>query len=302
MSTTAPSAISTARRIDTIVKAPDPHWVGDGFLVHGYYSQDPSLVRKLSPFLLLDYHAPYDYKPTTNLRRGVGPHPHRGFETVTIALEGSVAHHDSTGAGGIIGPGDVQWMTAAAGILHEEYHEADFARAGGRMHMMQIWVNLPAASKMVAPGYQLLEAKAIGVATLPNDGGTVRVIAGTYDGVAGAAQTHTSLDMLDVTLNEGGRLQLDVDQRRNAAVLVLSGKITIDGEKAASAKDFVVFSHQGRDIVIESVAPDTRLMVLTGDPIDDPVVQYGPFVMNTEDEIRTAITDFNAGRFGHLAE
>lgn len=289
MSTTTPSAISTARRIDTILKAPDPHWVGDGFLVHGYYSQDPSLVRKLSPFLLLDYHAPYHYEPTTNLRRGVGPHPHRGFETVTVALEGSVAHHDSTGAGGTIGPGDVQWMTAAAGILHKEYHEAEFARAGGRMHMMQIWVNLPAASKMVAPGYQLLEAKAIGVATLPNDGGTVRVIAGTYDGVVGAAQTHTPLDMLDVELNEGGRLQLDIDQQRNAAVLVLS-------------KDFVVFSHHGQDIVIESAAPDTRVMVLTGDPIEEPVVQYGPFVMNTDDEIRTAITDFTAGRFGHLVD
>src|SRR5450631_3591647 len=205
----------TPRAIDAIYSAPPIHWVGDGFRVMGYFGLDQELVHKLSPFVLLDYHAPYVYEPTSNLRRGVGPHPHRGFETVTIAFEGSVAHHDSTGAGGIIGPGDVQWMTAGAGILHKEYHEERFARGGGRLHLMQIWVNLPAADKLAQPGYQLLERADIGAVALPNNGGSVRVIAGAYAGVKGAARTFTSIDMLDVRLSAKGRLDLDLPPQHN---------------------------------------------------------------------------------------
>ena len=270
--------------------------------MHGYFSQDPTLVRKLSPFLLVDYHAPLDYPPTENLRRGVGPHPHRGFETVSLAFEGSVAHHDSTGAGGVIAPGDVQWMTAAGGILHKEYHEAAFARAGGRMHMMQIWVNLPAAKKMIAPGYQLLESTAIGVATLQDDGGIVRVIAGSFAGVTGAARTHSPIDMLDAYLNDRGCMRLDVDAGHNVAVLVMNGTIVINGDRSAALRDFVIFAHEGRDITIEATSPDTHIIVLAGAPIDEPVAQYGPFVMNTQEEIRQAIVDFNTGRFGDLPE
>jgi redox-sensitive bicupin YhaK (pirin superfamily) len=292
----------SARRIAAILEAPPAHWVGDGFLVHGYFSLDPQLARALSPFLLLDYHAPHVYPPTTNMRRGVGPHPHRGFETVTIAFEGSVAHHDSTGAGGTIGPGDVQWMTAAGGILHKEYHEAAFARAGGRMHMMQIWVNLPAADKTTPPGYQLLASSTIANVPLANDGGIVRVVAGEYDGVAGAAQTFSSIDMLDARLNAGGRMELDGEPSRNAAVLVMNGSARINGVAVAKARDFVVFANDGRTIAIEATAPGTHLMVLTGAPIDEPISQYGPFVMNTHAEIREAIADFNAGRFGRLAD
>jgi len=290
------------RHIDAIYKAPPAHWVGDGFHVHGYFSQDPELVEKLSPFLLLDYHAPLMYPPTTNLRRGVGPHPHRGFETVTVALEGSVAHRDSTGAGGVIGPGDVQWMTAGAGILHKEYHEATFARAGGRMHMAQIWVNIPAVSKMAPPGYQLLESTVIPNVALPDDGGIVRVIAGSYAGVGGAARTFTPIDMLDVRMNTNGRMRLDIPAQRNLAVLVMNGEISINDSDTAQTRDFVLFAHDGSAVSIQSRSADTHVMVLSGEPIAEPVAQYGPFVMNTRDEIRQAITDFNAGLFGELAD
>ena len=298
------SSTSTAqiREIDTIVKAPPAHWVGDGFFVHGYFNSDPQLVEKLSPFLLLDYGAPRDFPATTNMRRGVGPHPHRGFETVTVAFEGSVAHHDRTGGGGVIGPGDVQWMTAGAGILHKEYREAEFARAGGRLHMAQIWVNIPAKDKMAEPGYQLLESTAIRSVTLPNDGGIVRVIAGKYADVAGAARTFTPIDMLDVHMNSNGRLELDIPAVRNLSVLVMQGEISINGQHTANVRDFVIFGHNASELTIESRSPDAHILILSGEPIAEPVAQYGPFVMNTRDEIRQAITDFNAGRFGELAD
>jgi redox-sensitive bicupin YhaK (pirin superfamily) len=295
------AAARTARAIDTIYAPPPIHWVGDGFRVMGYFAPDPQLVRKLSPFVLLDYHAPFVYEPTTNLRRGVGPHPHRGFETVTVAFEGSVAHHDSTGAGGVIGPGDVQWMTAGAGILHREYHEERFARAGGRLHLMQIWVNLPAADKLAAPGYQHLERSNIGVVTLPNGGGTLRVIAGEHAGVKGAARTFTPIDMFDARLNAGGRLDLGFQPQHNTAILVMNGNVVVNGERAAT-HDFVVFGHQGEQIAIEALTAGVHLMVLSGEPIDEPVAQYGPFVMNTERELRQAVSDFNRGLFGELAD
>jgi redox-sensitive bicupin YhaK (pirin superfamily) len=296
------SAASGARAIDAIYAPPPIHWVGDGFRVMGYFAQDAELVRTLSPFVLIDYHAPFVYPPTTNMRRGVGPHPHRGFETVTVAFDGSVAHHDSAGAGGIIGPGDVQWMTAGAGILHKEYHEQRFARAGGRLHLMQIWVNLPAAVKMATPGYQLLERDAIAVVALPDNGGSVRVIAGRYAGVAGAARTFTPIDLLEVRLRAKGRVKLDLPPQHNTAVLVMNGSVAINGERTVHANDFVLFGHEGKKIALESAADDTHLMVLSGEPIDEPVAQYGPFVMNTEAELRTAVSDYHRGLFGALAD
>jgi redox-sensitive bicupin YhaK (pirin superfamily) len=296
------SARSRARAIEAIYAPPPIHWVGDGFRVMGYFAQDAELVRKLSPFVLIDYHAPFDYPPSANMRRGVGPHPHRGFETVTVAFDGSVAHHDSTGAGGIIGPGDVQWMTAGAGILHKEYHEQRFARAGGRLHLMQIWVNLPAALKMTQPGYQHLERGAIAVVALPDDGGSVRVIAGRYAGVAGAARTFTPIDMLEVRLRAKGCFDLDLPAHHNTAILVMDGDVTINGERTAHANDLVLFGHAGNKIAIESAAGDAHLLVLSGEPIDEPVAQYGPFVMNTEAELRTAVSDYNCGLFGRLAD
>jgi len=295
-------AVGRVRAIDTIYPPPPVHWVGDGFRVMGYFAQDPQLVRKLSPFVLIDYHAPFLYPPTTNARRGVGPHPHRGFETVTVAFDGSVAHHDSTGAGGIIGPGDVQWMTAGAGILHKEYHEQGFARAGGRLHLMQIWLNLPAALKMTAPAYQPLERDAIAVVALPDNAGSVRVIAGRYAGVAGAARTFTPIDMLEVRLRAKGCLELDLPLHHNTAVLVMNGSVAINTERTAHANDFVLFGHAGKTIAIQSATDDAHLMVLSGEPIDEPVAQYGPFVMNTEAELRTAVSDYNRGLFGTLAD
>lgn len=286
------------RGIDLVIPAPRPHWVGQGFLVHGYISRDPELARKLSPFLLLDYQAPFIYPPTQH-RRGVGAHPHRGFETVTLAFEGSIAHHDSTSAGGVIGPGDVQWMTAGSGILHREYHELEFARAGGRLHMAQVWVNLPAAHKMCEPRYQLLSARSIERAILADDAGTVRVIAGEFAGVRGPARTVTPVGMLEVRLRMSARFTLEVDARHDLAVLVMDGAAATCGRVVARG-DFVVFDHRGTAIAIEAQAPSTHLLVLSGEPIDEPLLQDGPFAMNTEREIRRAYADYRAGHFGTL--
>ncbi len=300
---TAPNdstASKAPRRIDRVVAAPRPHWVGDGFFVSGFFNAIPDAQRKLSPFLLLDYGAPREFPPTANARQGVGPHPHRGFETVTIAFQGSVAHHDSTGKGGVIRPGDVQWMTAASGILHREYHEEDWARKGGTMQMAQIWVNLPRAHKMDSPGYQAITADRIGVVTLPNGAGTVRVIAGEYLGVRGPAKTFTPVTMLDIRLAAGGRADFDVPPRHNAGLLVMRGEISVNGE-AASENEFVVFANAGERIAVEAKS-DAQLLLLAGEPIDEPVVSYGPFVMNTEGEIRQAMLDFQSGKFGKLED
>jgi redox-sensitive bicupin YhaK (pirin superfamily) len=302
---TAPNASldSTGpRRIDRVVKAPRPHWVGDGFHVSGFFNAILDAQRKLSPFLLLDYGAPREFPPTANTRQGVGPHPHRGFETVTIAFQGSVAHHDSTGKGGVIHQGDVQWMTAASGILHREYHEESWARKGGTMQMAQIWVNLPKAHKMDPPGYQAITADRIGVATLPGGAGTVRVIAGEYLGVRGPAKTFTPVTMLDIRLAKGGRADFEVPMRHNAALLVMSGSIAVNGENA-SENEFVVFANAGERIAVEAKSEDeAHLLLLAGEPIDEPVVSYGPFVMNTEGEIRQAMLDFQSGKFGELED
>ncbi len=291
----------TAKRaIHGIYPAPAPHWVGDGFRVRGYFSAIPNAERRLSPFLLLDYGAPYDYPPTEDMRRGVGPHPHRGFETVTIAFQGSVAHHDSTGQGGVIGPGDVQWMTAASGILHREYHEASYARRGGPMQMAQIWVNLPRAHKMDPPGYQALTADRMGLAKLPDGKGVVRVIAGEHDGVRGPAKTFTPVRLFDVSLAKGGRADFSFPERENTALLVMKGEVLVNGREAKT-DDFVLFENEGELVSIEAVS-EAQLLLLNGEPIDEPVVSYGPFVMNTRQEIAQAIEDFDGGKFGHLED
>ncbi len=286
------------RVVSGIYRAPGLHWVGDGFRVAGYFSTVPGAVRRLSPFLLLDYHPAYDYPPTDQ-PRGVGVHPHRGFETVTIAFQGSVAHHDSAGHGGVIGPGDVQWMTAASGILHKEYHEQKYARAGGPFQMAQLWVNLPKAHKMDPPRYQGISAESVGVAELPAGAGEVRVIAGEYRGVRGPAKTHTPIELFDVRLNSGGTVELDLPAHHNVAILVMSGNVNLNGTSKATEHDFVVFGNQGEAIAVEARSA-AQLLVLSGEPIDEPVVQYGPFVMNTEREILEAFQDFNSGKFGHL--
>lgn len=291
---------SQARQIEGIYGAPGFHWVGDGFRVAGYFSAIPDAVRKLDPFLLLDYHPAYEYAPAVR-PRGVGVHPHRGFETVTLAFQGSVAHHDSTGAGGVIGPGDVQWMTAASGILHKEYHEAAWAKHGGPFQMAQLWVNLPKAHKMDAPHYQALAAGRMGRVALPENAGEVRIIAGEFQGVKGPAKTYTPMSVLDVRLHAKGKVELSFPAHQNAGLLVMQGDVTINGAAQAALHDFVVFENEGDRIVLEA-GTEARLLVLAGEPIGEPVVQYGPFVMNTRREIQAALDDFNSGKFGHLED
>lgn len=287
------------REIEGIYKAPAPHWVGDGFRVAGYFSNIPGAVQKLDPFLMLDYHPEHHYTPSQK-PRGVGVHPHRGFETVTIAWQGSVAHHDSTGGGGVIGPGDVQWMTAASGILHKEYHEESYSLRGGPFQMAQLWINLPRAHKMAAPRYQALGSEQMGLVTLPDGAGTVRMLAGAYRGVAGPAKTFTKLHISDVRLNAAGAIDFDFPSRDNAGLLVMKGDVVINGS-SATLHDFVVFANRGEQIHVEAVT-ETQLLVLSGEPIGEPIVQYGPFVMNTKQEIAQAVSDFNRGAFGTLED
>jgi redox-sensitive bicupin YhaK (pirin superfamily) len=299
---TASETAPEQRAIFGIFEAPPLHWVGDGFRVHGYFQAIPEAVRRLSPFLMLDYHPPYAYPPSPK-PRGVGVHPHRGFETVTIAFRGSVAHHDSAGGGGVIGPGDVQWMTAASGVLHKEYHEQKFSREGGTFHMAQLWVNLPRKHKLDPPRYQALVADRMGAVSLPDGAGTLRVIAGEYRGVGGPAETHTRVDLYEVRLEAGGKVELDFPPRHNFALLVMSGEVMLHARTEATAgeNDFVVFDNVGERVVVEATHA-AHLLVLGGEPIDEPVVQYGPFVMNSEREIMQAFADFSSGKFGELED
>lgn len=290
--------MATKRKVAGIYQPPPHHMVGDGFRVHGYFNVIPDAHEKLSPFLLLDYGPEYNFPATTNTRRGVGPHPHRGFETVTIAFAGSVAHHDSAGHGGTIGPGDVQWMTAGGGILHREYHAPEYAKKGGPFQMAQIWVNLPAKHKLAKPGYQGITADQIGVAKLP--GGEVRVIAGEYAGAKGPAKTFTPINMYDVRLNKHGRAEFSFPAQENAAILIMKGSVSVNGKKAVM-HDFVLFENEGAEIALEA-GEDAQFLVLNGEPINEPVAAYGPFVMNTSREIQQAFDDYRSGKFGHLED
>lgn len=291
--------MTVERKINGVYRGAPFHWVGDGFRVSNYFQSGNNFGRKISPFLLLDYHAPFNYPATDNLRRGVGPHPHRGFETVTLAFEGSVAHHDSAGNGGIIGPGDVQWMTAGSGILHREYHEPDFARQGGTLHAIQLWVNLPRTHKMDAPRYQGMAAAQMGRVELPQGGGEIRVIAGEYQGAKGPASTCTPINMLDIYMQPNGHAEFSFPAHENTMLLVMSGAVTVNSNSQATAADFVLFDNEGENITV-SAQSAAHLLLLNGEPINEPVVQYGPFVMTTEQEIRKAIDDFNSGKFGVL--
>lgn len=281
-----------------VASAPGRHWVGNGFPVHGMFGYSGPGVAQRSPFLLLDYAAPTRFAPTTE-RRGVGQHPHRGFETVTIVYEGEVEHRDSTGNGGIIGKGDVQWMTAAAGILHEEFHSPAYAARGGPFEMVQLWVNLPAKHKLAPPGYQgILDAQIPAVA-LPFEAGTLRVIAGGYDGHRGPARTFSPMNVWDVRLAAGKSIELPQPEGWTTLVVVLDGAVQLNGEVVLRAAQVATLSTVGTGIAIEANA-DAKLLLLAGEPIDEPVVGYGPFVMNTQQEIIQAIADFNGGRFGRM--
>lgn len=276
------------------------HWVGDGFPVRTLFSNS-SLGQHISPFLMLDYAGPAQFAPVTTgqHQRGVGSHPHRGFETVTIVYQGEVEHRDSTGAGGTIGPGDVQWMTAGAGILHDEFHSEAFSRSGGTLEMVQLWVNLPACDKMTAPGYQGIVNSDIPVVDLPDGAGCLRVIAGTYAGQNGPAQTHTAMDVWDMRLNQGKATTLNLQAGRTAMLVVLQGTVKLNGQQVAGPAQMVLLDKAGEDVLIQPEA-DAHVLLLSGEPIDEPVVAHGPFVMNTAAEIDQAFADFRKGSFGKI--
>jgi redox-sensitive bicupin YhaK (pirin superfamily) len=286
------------RKIVEIHRAGPPHWVGDGFPVRSVFTYD-GLGEALSPFLLLDHAGPAQFSPTDRAR-GVGEHPHRGFETVTIVYEGEVEHRDSAGNGGRIGPGDVQWMTAASGILHEESQSRDFARTGGTFEVAQLWVNLPARSKMAPPGYQTLLNQDIPAVTLPDDAGVLRVIAGEFHGRKGPARTFTPLNVWDLRLPAGAHVSLPVPDGHGLALVVLQGKVRINDTETADADEVVVFEHGHGGITIDANS-SAKILLLSGEPLNEPIAGHGPFVMNTYEEIQQAFADYHQGRLGKPA-
>jgi len=287
------------RKVTGVYPAPtDMHWVGDGFPVHRLFSHQDHGERS-SPFILLDYAGPATFPPAEQ-RRGVGAHPHRGFETVTIVYEGEVAHRDSTGAGGMIGPGDVQWMTAGSGVVHEEFHSDAFTRRGGVLEIMQLWVNLPARLKMSPPRYQTLTNAAIPRVDLGDNAGFVRIIAGDYAGVRGPAQTATPMNIWDVGIEDGQTAAFSLPEGHNLIVVVVRGPVVVNGEGHARAGETIVFEREGGGVTFSAQGPG-RLLLLSGAPINEPVAQEGPFVMNTKEELRQAVADYRSGRFGTIA-
>lgn len=292
------AAAATEKKLVEIHRYGSQHWVGDGFPVRNLIPGG-TVGEQLSPFLLLDYAGPEYFQPTET-PRGVGEHPHRGFETVTIVYDGVVAHRDSTGSGGVIGPGDVQWMTAASGIVHEEMHEQEWAKQGGTFHAIQLWVNLPKAHKMSKPGYQTLLKADIPVVELDNGTGHVRVIAGQFQGVKGPAKTFTPVHLYDLRIGAGQRAELSVPAGLNTAVFVLQGSAAVNGSRPVTEAELARLDTAGERIVVEA-ASDAVILVLGGEAIQEPVARYGPFVMNTQDELAQAVNDYRMGKMGHLS-
>jgi len=289
------STVST-KKLRCIQRSVDRHWVGDGFRVRTLLAY-PNLGPVIDPFLLLDYAGPTEFPPTSE-RLGVGEHPHRGFETVTIVYAGEVEHRDSAGGGGRIGPGDVQWMTAASGLVHEEFHGRDYAQRGGLFEMVQLWVNLPARDKSAPPGYQSIVASRIPVVTLPDGRGTARVIAGEFAGAKGPASTFTPIHLWDLRL-EGGPTKLPLPDGYTTAIVVLRGSVQVEGSDPIRDAEVALFDRAGESILIDD-ADDATALLLSGEPIGEPIVGSGPFVMNRPDEIQQAIRDYESGRMGHL--
>jgi len=289
----------TIRSIEVVIPPPPAHMVGDGFRVHNFFPNNVIGKKRMSPFFLLDYNAKIEFSPR-NEPRGVGVHPHRGFETVTIAYYGKVAHHDSAGNSGVIGEGDVQWMTAASGLLHKEYHEQEFSRKGGLFQMVQLWVNLPAKYKMSQPKYQEVTSAMLGRYQLPDDKGEVEVIAGEFNGVRGAASTFTPMHVYNARLKKGAQIEMDFPSFYNTAILVVEGSAAIN-DTAIPTDHFVLFKNDGEMISINA-SEDAILLVLSGEAIDEPIAQYGPFLMNTHQELEQAYRDVSTGKFGVLED
>ncbi|WP_028789276.1 pirin family protein [Terrimonas ferruginea] len=287
------------KTVQQVLAPPDPHMVGDGFRVHNFFPGGYNMGKKrMSPFFLLDYNSLVDFA-ARETPRGVGVHPHRGFETVTIAYQGKVAHHDSAGHSGVIGEGDVQWMTAGSGILHKEYHDAEYSRTGGPFQMVQLWVNLPQKDKMTTPKYQEITRGRMGQYHLPGDQGTVEVIAGSYEGVKGPAHTFTPMEAYNLRVKKGAVVNLDLPAHYNTGLLVVQGGIRINNTEKASLDHFALFENNGSSFTVEALE-DSVILVLSGEPIDEPLFAYGPFLMNTYEEVQQAYDDFNKGKFGYL--
>ena len=285
------------KRIIEVRRNVSPHWVGDGFPVRSLFSYQQA--AEFDPFLLLDYAGPHDFAPA-EAPRGVGEHPHRGFETVTIVYQGELEHRDSSGSHGTIGPGDVQWMTAASGVVHEEFHSEAFARDGGTLEMVQLWVNLPARDKRTPPRYQGIESQQIPMVSLPGGAGSARVIAGELMGAKGPAQTFTPIQLWDLRLAAGGRTTLRVAEGDTTLLVVQQGRVLLDGDEAVGSVELARFDRAGDEIQIEA-QEDAMVLVMSGTPLAEPVVGQGPFVMNTREEIHQAIADYQSGKMGSLA-
>lgn len=287
--------------VELVASPREPHFVGDGFRVHNFIPNGFRMdMERMDPFIMFDYNSTYTFPPSEK-PKGVGVHPHKGFETVTIAYKGRVAHHDSSGGGGVIGEGDVQWMTAASGILHKEYHEKEWSKNGGDFQMVQLWVNLPKKDKASAPKYQAIKYEAIGRYDLDNNAGTVEIIAGQYEGVKGAASTFTPIHLFNARLNKGGKAHFDFPARYNTALLVLEGNIVVNGTEEVPTDHLALMANEGEKFEIEA-ADNALVLVLSGEPIGEPIAAHGPFVMNTREELIQAFNDFNSGKFGYLED
>ncbi len=291
----------TKRNIEVVVAPRAPHYVGDGFRVHNFIPGANGLdMERLTPFIMLDYNSKF-YFPPSATPKGVGVHPHRGFETVTIAYKGKVAHNDSSGNSGVIGEGDVQWMTAASGILHKEFHEEQFSKEGGDFQMVQLWVNLPAKYKMSTPKYQGLTNGQINKFSLPGNEGVIEVIAGEYKNVKGAASTFTPVHLFNAKLNKGAKSDFSLPSNYNTALLVIEGSVKVNGSENVPTNHFVLFKNDGEEFTVEA-NENAIALILSGEPINEPIAAYGPFVMNTKSELVQAMDDFNMGKFGYLED
>lgn len=289
------------KNVEIVAKPSEPHFVGDGFRVHNFIPSYPRMnMKRMDPFIMLDYNSKYNFPPS-EIPKGVGVHPHRGFETVTIAYQGKVEHHDSSGGGGIIGSGDVQWMTAASGVLHKEFHETEWSKKGGVFQMVQLWVNLPAKDKMSAPKYQSIVNSEMAKVNLPLNAGVVEVIAGEFNGAKGSASTFSPLNILNAKLNKNGKVSFNMPSHFNTAVLVIEGEIIINNTEKVETDNLALMANDGENFNIEATE-NTIVLILSGEPLNEPIAAHGPFVMNTQQQLIDAFNDYNTGKFGYLED
>lgn len=287
------------KQVEMIATPSAPHYVGDGFRVHNFIPSYPRMdMKRMDPFIMLDYNSKFHFPPSER-PRGVDVHPHRGFETVTIAYKGRVEHHDSSGGGGVIGEGDVQWMTAASGVLHKEFHESEWSKKGGEFQMVQLWVNLPAKHKMDPPKYQALENSKMTKVPLADGHSWVEVIAGAYQGHQGSASTFSPMHIYNVKMKAGASADFTLPANYNTALLVVEGSITINGTEKAQGDQMALFANNGENFSVLA-DQDAIVLILSGEPLNEPIAAHGPFVMNTREELIAAFTDYNEGKFGYL--